>query len=205
MSCTHKVSIQILIGIWKTSKKWKKDDKNDGTITPNHMHIFRPWQKTCKFKKVWYKTVKGVAPASYPCHHVTTKKKTKLKKAKSWKKIMAGYPQTTCTSSDHVQYGSGKRTNFFFHFADQFYNPLFFAEWFGVNHPEWKSFTRSYALDIPRTFSGPQCTHDIRSVCEYLRVAIDYSVQESLTTQIILSNDENQTKIVTTANTINTL
>ena len=96
-------------------------------------------------------------------------------------------------SSPHfiIQYGSGKRTNFFFHFADQFYNPRFSAEWFGVNHSEWKSFTRSYALDIPRTFSGPQCTHDIRSACEYLRVAIDYSVQVSLTTQIILSNDDN--------------
>ena len=35
-------------------------------------------------------------------------------------------------------------------------------------------------------------------------MAIDYSVQVSLTTQIILSYD-NQTKIVTTANTINTL
>ena len=35
-----------------------------------------------------------------------------------------------------VQYGSGKRTNFFFHFADQFYNPRFSAEWFGVNHSE---------------------------------------------------------------------
>ena len=53
-------------------------------------------------------------------------------------------------------------------------------------------------------FRGPQCTHDIRSVCEYLRVAIDYFVQVSLTTQIILSHDDNQTKIVTTANTINT-
>ena len=92
-----------------------------------------------------------------------------------------------------MPWGSGKRIIFFFHFADQFYN-----------HYEWKSFTRSYALNIP-TFSGPQCTHDIRSVCEYLRVAIDYSVQVSLTTQIILSHDDNQTKIVTTANTINTL
>ena len=37
-------------------------------------------------------------------------------------------------------------------------------------------------------------------------MAIDYSVQVSLTTQIILSHDDNQiTKIVTTANTINTL
>ena len=98
----------------------------------------------------------------------------------------------------YVQYGSGKRTNFFFHFADQFYNPRFSAEWFGVNHSEWKKFTRTYALDILRTFSGPQCTHDIRSVCEYLRVATDYSVQVSLTTQIILSHDDNQTKIVTT-------
>ena len=79
------------------------------------------------------------------------------------------------------------------------------TEWFGVNHSKWKSFTQSYALDIPRTFSGPQCTHDIRSVCEYLRMAIDYSVQVSLTTGIILSHDDNQTKIVTTANTINTL
>ena len=94
---------------------------------------------------------------------------------------------------------------FFFHFTDKFYNPRFSAEWFGVNHSEWKRFTQSYALDIPRTFSGPQCTHDIRSVCEYLRVAIDYSVQVSLTTQIILSHEDNQTKIVTTANTINTL
>ena len=66
-----------------------------------------------------------------------------------------------------VQYGSGKRTNFFFHFADQFYNPRFSAEWFGVNHSEWESFTWSYALDIPRTLSGPQCTHDIRSICEW--------------------------------------
>ena len=98
-----------------------------------------------------------------------------------------------------------KEPIFFFHFTDQFYNPPFSAEWFGVNHSEWKRFTRSYALDIPRTFSGPQCTHDIQSVCEYLRVAIDYSVQVSLTTQIILSHDDNQTKIVTTANTINTL
>ena len=106
---------------------------------------------------------------------------------------------------NHIQYGSGKRTNFFFHFADQFYNPRFSAEWFGVNHSEWKKFTRSYALDIPRTFSGPQCTHDIRSVCEYLRVATDYSVQVSLTTQIILSHDDNQTKIVTTAIIILTL
>ena len=104
-----------------------------------------------------------------------------------------------------LQYGSGKRTNFFFHFADQFYNPRFSAEWFGVNHSEWKKFTRSYALDIPRTFSGPQCTHDIRSVCEYLRVATDCSVQASLTTQIILSHDDNQTKIVTTAIIILTL
>ena len=36
-------------------------------------------------------------------------------------------------------------------------------------------------------------------------MAIDYSVQVSLTTQIILSHDDNETKIVTTANTINTL
>ena len=36
-------------------------------------------------------------------------------------------------------------------------------------------------------------------------MAIDYSVQVSLTTQLILSHDNNQTKIVTTANTINTL
>ena len=36
----------------------------------------------------------------------------------------------------NIQYGSGKRTNFFFHFADQFYNPRFSAEWFGVNHSE---------------------------------------------------------------------
>ena len=36
-------------------------------------------------------------------------------------------------------------------------------------------------------------------------MAIDYSVQVSLTTQIILSHDDNQTKIVTTVNTINTL
>ena len=105
----------------------------------------------------------------------------------------------------HLQYGSGKRTNFFFHFADQFYNPRFSAEWFGVNHSEWKKFTRSYALDIPRTFSGPQCTHDIRSVCEYLRVATDCSVQVSLTTQIILSHNDNRTKIVTTAIIILTL
>ena len=34
---------------------------------------------------------------------------------------------------------------------------------------------------------------------------MDYSIQVSLTTQIILSHDDNQTKIVTTANTINTL
>ena len=74
----------------------------------------------------------------------------------------------------------------------------------GLEYSEWKKITRSYALDIPRTFSGPQCTHDIRSLCEYLRVAIDYFVQVSLTTQIILSHDNNQTKIVTTANTINT-
>ena len=60
-------------------------------------------------------------------------------------------------------------------------------------------------LDILRTFSGPQCAHDIRSVCEYLRVEIDYSAQVSLTNQIILSHDDNETKIVTTANTINTL
>ena len=36
-------------------------------------------------------------------------------------------------------------------------------------------------------------------------MAIDYFVQISLTTQIILSHDNNQTKIVTTANTINTV
>ena len=36
-------------------------------------------------------------------------------------------------------------------------------------------------------------------------MAIDYSVQVSLTTQIILTHDDNQTKIVTTANTINIL
>ena len=36
-------------------------------------------------------------------------------------------------------------------------------------------------------------------------MAIDYSVQVSLTTQIILSHDDNHTKIVRTANTINTL
>ena len=58
-----------------------------------------------------------------------------------------------------------------------------------------------YSEDI----SGPQCTNDIRSVCEYLRVATDYSVQVSLTTQIILSHDDNQTKIVTTAIIILTL
>ena len=34
-------------------------------------------------------------------------------------------------------------------------------------------------------------------------MAIDYFVQVSLTTQIILSHDDNQTKIVTNANTIN--
>ena len=98
-----------------------------------------------------------------------------------------------------------KEPIFFFHFADQFYNPRFSAKCFGVNHSEWKSFTQSYALDIPRTFSGPQCAHDIWSVCEYLLVAIDYSAQVSLTTQIILSHNDNQTKIVTTANTTNTL
>ena len=58
-----------------------------------------------------------------------------------------------------------------------------------------------YSEDI----SGPQCTNDIRSVYEYLRVATDYSVQVSLTTQIILSHDDNQTKIVTTAIIILTL
>ena len=36
-------------------------------------------------------------------------------------------------------------------------------------------------------------------------MATDYSVQVSLTNQIILSHDDNQTKIVTIANTINTL
>ena len=36
-------------------------------------------------------------------------------------------------------------------------------------------------------------------------MVIDYSVQVSLTTEIILSHDDNQTKIVTTANTINSL
>ena len=36
-------------------------------------------------------------------------------------------------------------------------------------------------------------------------MAIDYSVQVSLTSQIILSHEDNQTKIVTTANTIITL
>ena len=36
-------------------------------------------------------------------------------------------------------------------------------------------------------------------------MAIDYSEQVSLTTQIILSHDDNQTKIVTTANKIITL
>ena len=35
-------------------------------------------------------------------------------------------------------------------------------------------------------------------------MVIDYFVQVSLTTQIILSHNNNQTKIVTTANTINT-
>ena len=35
-------------------------------------------------------------------------------------------------------------------------------------------------------------------------MAIDYFVQVSLSTQIILSHDDNQTQIVTTANTINT-
>ena len=36
-------------------------------------------------------------------------------------------------------------------------------------------------------------------------MAIDYSVQVSLITRIILSHDDNQIKIVTTANIINTL
>ena len=54
-----------------------------------HMHFFRPRQKTsAKFQKVWYKTVRGVAPTSYPHHRVTTKKtdKKKLKKKKKKKK-----------------------------------------------------------------------------------------------------------------------
>ena len=122
----------------------------------------------------------------------------------SWRNKITARAQLFKTNNI-IQYGSGKRTNFFFHFADQFYSPRFSTEWFGINHSEWKSFTQSYRLNIPRTFSGPQCTHYSLSVCEYLRVAIDYSVQVSLTTQIILSHDDNQTKIVTTANTINTL
>ena len=37
-------------------------------LYPNHMHVFRPWQKnTCKFQKYWHKTGGGAAHTWYPC------------------------------------------------------------------------------------------------------------------------------------------
>ena len=76
MSCTHKVSILILIGDLKNVKKVeKKLIKNDGRITPKaHAHLQTITKTPAKFQKVWYKTVRGVVPTSYPCHLVTTKK-----------------------------------------------------------------------------------------------------------------------------------
>ena len=146
-----------------------------------HLHIVMVCESNSIFSSVWQR-LSG-------CHTITERRDF----------------ATACHQLRNIQYGSGKKKkkkNFFFQFADQFYNPRFSIEWFGVNHSTWKSLTWSYALDIPRTFHRPQCTYDIRSVCKYLRVAIDYSVQVSLT---FLSHDDNQTKIVTTVNTIYTL
>ena len=64
-------------------------DKNDGRISPKaHAHLQTMTTTYVKFKKISYKTVRGVAPTSYPRHRVTTKKKTKakLEKCKTLKK-----------------------------------------------------------------------------------------------------------------------
>ena len=87
MSCTHKVSILILIGPEKQcQKKWKQLIKNDGKITPKaHAYLQTMTRTSAKFQKVWYKTVRGVASTSYPHHRVATEK-IKLKKCKKLKK-----------------------------------------------------------------------------------------------------------------------
>ena len=72
MSCTHKVSFLILI--LKNIEKVEKVEKNDERITlkaPAHLQTMT--KTPAKFQKVWYKTVRGVAPTSHSCHPVTTK------------------------------------------------------------------------------------------------------------------------------------
>ena len=103
-----------------------------------------------------------------------------------------------------LQYGSGKRTNFFFSFRGPILQSAIFRRVVWSKPFRVKKIYSKLCARYSEDISGPQCTHDIRSVCEYLRVATDYSVQVSLTTQIILS-DDNQTKIVTTAIIILTL
>ena len=66
----------------KRRKSGEKVDKNDGRITAKaHAHLQTMTKTPAKFQKVWYKTARGVAPTSYPCHRVTTKK-NKLEKRK---------------------------------------------------------------------------------------------------------------------------
>ena len=43
-----------------------------------------------KFQNVWYTMVRGVAPTSYQCHRVTTKKKHYVEKKQKVEKRMAG-------------------------------------------------------------------------------------------------------------------
>ena len=78
--------------------KWKKWQKLIQGLYPNHMHISRPWSKTCaKFQKDQYKIVWGVALTRYPLslhfHRIWGQKMTNFTKWKKWQKLMQGlYP-----------------------------------------------------------------------------------------------------------------
>ena len=53
-------------------------------ITPKARAHLQTLTKTpVKFQNVWYKTVRGVAPTSYQCQRVITKKKKNEKKKKT--------------------------------------------------------------------------------------------------------------------------
>ena len=106
MSCTHNVStrILILIGTCKLRKSGKKLIRINRRITPKAPAHRQTMIKTlAKFQKVTYKTVRGVAPTSYPCHRVTTKKIKLKKKGKKLKKYNGRITPKPCTSTDHVE------------------------------------------------------------------------------------------------------
>ena len=115
--------------------------------------------------------------------------------------ILSWKPGQIESLSIELQYGSGKKKN-------SIHRPILQSSIF--RRVVWskplcvKKFYAKlcawYSEDIPRTSVYP-------CYSECLRVAIDYSVQVSFTARIILSfslsHDGNQTKLVTTANTIN--